>query len=756
MNKKKIIKIVIAVICVALVVTFICFFKDIKRGLTDVIYEDYMAATPVINTQTSPKDAVAPTGDFYVSTKGSDDNSGTKEAPFLTIGKAAEAVRKMDKTGKNGITVCIEAGEYRVSSLTFTKEDSGTAECPVTYYGYGGEVVLNGGVTLTTDSFEGVNNYPEIEKRLSDEAKDNVLVVDLTKSPYSLTSEDWGKIYALGSYHTAESYDGDYTGPLYCELFVNDKRQTLARYPDNEYLYTEEVVKTGLGKESDGATTEIKDWDKIRNPEPDVYKVNEELAKRMASWNKLNDVWMFGFWKYDWADASSPIGSFNKETGELSPKFVSLYGTKTDAPYYFFNVLEELTAEGEWYLDRENGLLCMWKPENLAEAQIDLSLSLNPIIEAKADYITFDSITIKGTREDAVVIEGNNNSVKNCLIKNVAGNALSMTGSNNLAFCNEITRTGKGGIIISGGDTETLTPGNSKADNNYIHHWSEIYQTYQPAVTLEGVGNICSHNEMHDSPHEAITYKGNNHIVEYNNIHEVCLLSDDAGAIYSGRSWVWYGNIVRYNCVYNLGSDGHSPNGIYLDDALSGQQVYGNLLVNIPRYGILVGGGRDNLIKNNIIINAGRYAVYYDERAREGALDKNGWFTHAHVGTGDMWEALYSSPWQSEAWQKAFPQYKNCTDDISKSETAAYIPNPASEIKNNLIVNKYIELGNISDSAQRFSDISENVIYLIKNADEVFVDPDNGDYSIKDIDAIRESAPEFESIPYEKIGRTIK
>ncbi len=69
-----------------------------------------------------------------------------------------------------------------------------------------------------------------------------------------------------------------------------------------------------------------------------------------------------------------------------------------------------------------------------------------------------------------------------------------MNGSNNLAYNNGITHTGKGGIYISGRDTENLTPGNSKADNNYIHDWSEIYQTYQPAVTLLGVGNVCSHN----------------------------------------------------------------------------------------------------------------------------------------------------------------------------------------------------------------------------------------------------------------------
>ena len=750
MFNKKILKAILSLLVLAGFV--IGSYSYIVPFAMEEIYSGYKAATPTLSTYEKTKDDKMIKGDFYVSTKGSDTNPGTKASPFLTIEKAVEAVRNTDKSGKKGITVCIEAGEYRISSLKFTKADSGTEECPITYCSYNGEVTINGGVTLSYKDFKSVKEYPEISERLSQEAQKNVVVADLTKAPYSLTKDDWGKIYAIGSYHTAGSYDGDYTGELYCELFVNDKRQSLARYPDEDFLLTEEVVSTGLGKESDGSLTEVKDWDKIRNPESDVYRVNSELAGRIAGWKTLDDVWMFGFWKYDWADASSPIGSFNAQTGEISPKFVSLFGTKTEAPYYFFNVLEELTAQGEWYLDRENGLLCLWKPENMEKAQIDLSLSLNPIINAEADYLTFDGITVKGTRSDAVVITGDNNTMQNCLIKNVAGNALVMNGSNNLAYNNEITHTGKGGIILDGGDTETLTPGNSKADNNYIHDWSEIYQTYQPAVTLLGVGNICSHNEMANSPHEAITYKGNNHIVEYNNIHDVCLLSDDAGAIYSGRSWVWYGNIIRYNCIYNVGSGEHKPDGIYLDDALSGQQLYGNLLINIPRNSIHIGGGRDNVVENNIIVNSGENAIYFDERARDGALN-NGWFTHAYIGSGDMWDALYASPWQSEIWQNAFPEYKTITDDKSQSETAEYIPNPACAVKGNLIFNKYSQIGDIYTSARRFSDISDNGVYFLNKAEEIFVDINSGNYDIKDIENLKKSIPDFEEIPLDKIGR---
>ena len=387
---KKLIK---AILCVLIVAGFLLGSHSyIKSHLYVILYESFTAPTPVIKAQINEKnDDKMIVGDFYVSTKGNDENSGSKDSPFLTIEKAVEAVRNTDKSGKNGITVCIEGGEYRVSSLNLTKEDSGTAKCPVTYCSYNGEVIINGGITLNSSDFKDVKAYPEIAKRLSADAQKKVIVIDLTKAPYSLTSDDWGKIYAIGSYHTADSYDGDYAGPLYCELFVDDIRQTIARYPDNEYLYTEEVVKTGLGKESDGALTEVKDWDKIRNPEPDVYKVNPELAKRISGWKNLDDVWMFGYWKYDWADASTPIGNFNKDTCELTPRFVSLYGTKTDAPYYFFNVLEELSAPGEWYLDREKGLLCMWEPENKDNAEIILSLSLNPVINSEADYITFEA-----------------------------------------------------------------------------------------------------------------------------------------------------------------------------------------------------------------------------------------------------------------------------------------------------------------------------------------------------------------------------
>lgn len=63
---------------------------------------------------------------------------------------------------------------------------------------------------------------------------------------------------------------------------------------------------------------------------------------------------------------------------------------------------------------------------------------------------------------------------------------------------------------------------------------------------------------------------------------------------------------------------------------------------------------------------------------------ERGWFTHAYKDTGDMWEALYNSPWKSETWQNAFPEYTVMTDDVEKSDSPEYIPNPSSTIKENI------------------------------------------------------------------------
>ncbi len=690
-----------------------------------------------------PETALVKNADLYISPDGSDSNDGSFARPLATIEKARDLVRAMDKTGKTGVTVAWKAGEYSVGHVVFTAGDGGTGDCPVTYCAYGdGEVTLNGGVRLPARSLRPVSDEAMLA-RLTDDAKKNVLCAELAE--FGITAEQCGRINAFGFCNTADRYDDDRTGDAGCELFIDDRRQILARYPNgSDHLRTGEVVKEGLGKESADCVVKPEYFD-TRNPEPDVYKMDRALSKRIASWQTTEDVWMYGYWRWDWADASSPLGAVDHDKLTISPEFVSFYGAIKGAPYYFFNVFEELDAPGEWYLDRANGVLYLYPPEDFTQnSDVELSVSADEIIYAEADHLTFDGFTVKGTRGDAIRITGSGNVVKNCLIKNAAGNAVLMTGHDNLVFGNEITRTGKGGVILSGGDRETLEPGNNRAENNLVHDWSEICETYQPAFTLEGVGNNCAHNEMYNSPHEAITYAGNDHVIEYNLIHDVNLKTDDGGAIYANAHWDWCGNVIRYNLIYDLGANGHKPKAIYTDGHLSGETIYGNLIVNVPGAGMHLNGGRWLEVHDNVIINTPERSIWYDR----GGIDDS-----SEAG-GRLWTALYDSPWQSELWQRTYPYLQRYSDDFDDQDDPDFLPNPSySSVTGNLIVSSCGKVGEITEPAARFSDISGNAVYRMNAMKKLFVDPDNGDYTLRDDAPVFDEIPGFGQIPLREIGR---
>ncbi len=69
----------------------------------------------------------------------------TRRQPLATIERAREAVRQSPRRGKEGVVVYFCSGTYRLTEpLTFTAEDSGAPEAPITYAARPGE--LSGGV----------------------------------------------------------------------------------------------------------------------------------------------------------------------------------------------------------------------------------------------------------------------------------------------------------------------------------------------------------------------------------------------------------------------------------------------------------------------------------------------------------------------------------------------------------------------------------------------------------------------------------
>lgn len=656
-------------------------------------------------------------GDIFVAPDGDDSNPGTAERPVRTPQRAVELARGLDGDGK---TICLAEGTYTVSPMTLTQADSG-----LTFYAQG-NVILNGGLSLDSADFRPYQG--------------EIRVLDLAE--YGVTAEQIGQMRAFGQYHTAEKYDA--AGSLYCELFCGDQRMTLARYPNQgEYLYTGKIVDNGDSREvytSSGTQTNA-DWETMKFPRGGTFEAEPEVIERVRSWINSPDTWMFGYFQYDWADSTTPLASIGDNT--LTTAYASVYGFKEGAPYYFFNVFEELDQAGEWYIDRD-GLKLYWiPPEGFEQQNIELSLATEDLVTIDgAQNITFDGLTFTGTRANAICGTGDGITVRGCTIRNVGGNAIELTGDRIRVADNEITATGRGGVLLTGGDRQTLRSSENVVTGNLIHDWSQVYRTYQAAVSLNGVGGTCSHNEIYNSPHEAITYTGNNHVIEYNVIHDVVLESSDAGAIYAGRSWSSYGNVVRYNCIYNIGSGDFAPSGIYFDDALSGQEAYGNLLLNIPGCGFLLGGGRDLKIENNLIVNAAT-PIHYDDRAIAG-IEDGGWFTHANTPDSTLWKSLEEVDIQSEVWRSAYPELAALSDDFEHTDDPAFAANPAgSTVRNNVTVSAKKGANNIARRVERYSAVTDNVDYRLK-ADPFAA---QGDYTL--------STPPagFEPLPYDQMGR---
>ena len=450
---------------------------------------------------------------------------------------------------------------------------------------------------------------------------------------------------------------------------------------------------------------------------------------------------------WDWADSSTPI-TVDTVNRRIFPKYVSRYGAVKGANYYLYNVPEELDAMYEWYLDRKTGKMYFYPAED-AET-IDFYCCEKPLISCKNTCnMEFRNLTLRCTMGNGIQCDGKNMTFCRILVKNIAGDAMVVNGTDNLVDTCEVTHTGKGGIYIGGGDRQTLTPGRNRVTNCFIHDFSEVYQTYQPGVRLSGVGNICDHCEICNSPHSAIMYSGNEHLMEYNYIHDMVLMSSDAGAIYAGFDWCAHGCILRYNRLERIGQGEFHPDGIYWDDGHSGQTAYGNLIIGVGKNGFLVGGGRENTVEGNVLIDCGT-PVSYDDRNRDGFVN-DGW-ARAAVNKPDAphWQHLKAVPYNQGIWKEKYPLLSKIISDFDKYDDPDFPINPTyCSVQNNIVIDAKGRVGSIAKSVYTYSTVENNPVYT--TAEEAGLNTDT--WTFAPDSPVFAAIPDFVNLPVEQMGR---
>ncbi|MGV8134138.1 MAG: right-handed parallel beta-helix repeat-containing protein [Mangrovibacterium sp.] len=572
---------------------------------------------------------------FYVSTKGNDKNTGSISQPFRSIERAREAVQSF-KHGKirlpsGGITVFIREGTYPVhQTFRLTGEDDGTEDCPVVYRSYPGEEVhFIGGKVVS-------NFHPLADKaakaRIDKKYHDKIWQADLK----ALGISDSGTL-KFGS------------DPTSLELFFNGEPMTLARYPDTgEWMKIVSVPQTGklvyAGEE--GVM-------RFGLPSGRHYGRIEYSGDRPLSWQKEDNLWLHGYWTWDWADSYVKVDKIDTKKKEYTPAEPhGAYGYVKGQRYYALNILEELDSPCEWYLDWHSGNLYFWPPSPVKQGVAMVSVLENLMVTMDStEYVAIEGIILECSRGEAIKIAGGtHNLVRGCTIRNIGTKGATIEGGtyNGIKDC-DIYNTGNDGIIIQGGNRKTLEKGNNYAINNHIYKFSRINRTGSPAVRLTGVGNIVSHNYIHDSPHMGVLFAGNDHVVEYNEVSDIAKETGDVGAFYIGRDWTERGNIMRYNYFHDLYGPGEcGVNAIYLDDSASGTSVYGNVFYKAGK-AVFVGGGHDNIVENNVFIDCNP-SIHLDARGMNWARE-----SMQKGGKGKMYEKLEAVNYKEPPYSIHYP-----------------------------------------------------------------------------------------------------
>jgi parallel beta-helix repeat protein len=323
-----------------------------------------------------------------------------------------------------------------------------------------------------------------------------------------------------------------------------------------------------------------------------------------------------------------------------------------------FNALYELDTPGEWYLNRDTGDLYFWPPvEDIENYTVQVSSLFSLITFTDTSWVTFEGIEFSGTRGHVIRVAGGNNiTFKKCKINNGGSRGIEVgSGSNHSIVGCDIANIGTVGISVNGGDRSTLTPSNHTILNNHVYNFGRLERTNGAGISLNGVGATAAYNTLHNSPHTALYVSGNNHTIQHNEIFDVGYETEDAGAIYSGRDWTARGNVIEHNYLHHIiGFNGKINTGIYLDDQASGFTITNNLFYKTT-FGVYVGGGDDNIIRNNTFISA-RYGVHIDDRGLT-------WQTEATSAGQQLLERLQAVPYSSSVWASAYPSLSQSLDE---------------------------------------------------------------------------------------------
>lgn len=659
--------------------------------------------------------------EWCVAPAGDDAADGSVDRPFATLERARDAVRAA-RTAKDArqsasepAAIRLLAGVHKRSrTLVLDSRDSGVRILGAA----DGSTRLHAGTFLKPQDFRAVSDRDVLD-RVDSSARDVIVALDLA---------------AAGIRNTGPYPDSFTNGGGIIDLYWNETPLPLARWPNDDPATMEEVLDRG-------------DWSRGPSRRPGVFVARED---RLNRWNVAAGLWLEGYWRVPWEPHTIRVASIDPTArtvtfatpifGGIGSKYApkDSLGDGTE-PWWAVNLLEEIDRPGEWCIHFPTRTLYLWPPEGWHDARTasiwiaDLNEPLIRIDDGEG--IVIEGLTLEGGLDDGVVIEGGRgNRVAGCTLRNLGDNGiLARGGSDHAVESCDLQRLGSAGIRLTGGDRPSLTACGHRATNNHIHAVGRRQKTYAAGIhvgdsTETAVGCYVAHNLIHDLPHAAVLYTGNDHVFEYNEICRVALTSRDVGAFYTRYDWTSQGNVLRYNFVHS------SPraNAFYIDDGDSGDTIEGNI-VHRCASGPFLGGGHDNTIRNNLVIDCD-IGVHVDAR---GAA-------RGYATNDTLHRQLAAIKATSEPWRSRYPGLARL------GQVDAGLPH-GNVVTRTIAIDckKPLRLGG---TAEQLADNTIEEPITLPLAEAGFTDPAQFDFSLPKQSPLQTHMPDFEPIPFDRIG----
>ena len=700
---------------------------------------------------------------IFVSAVGDDSGDGSEEEPLRTLEKAIDVANEMREDSDKLIEILLREGTYSVTN-TIKIINSQKDDTLLKISAYQDEkVTINAGVDIPLSAMSIADS--DFTNAIIDKPNaGSVLQYNLKDAQI----EDLGEISLRGHLISDEK-------EAQAELSLNGEVQKLAGWPNGEY--------TGLIKPTDSNEYGKRTKSGIANG--CSFQVNYD---RPSQWSKPEQTWLSGTIGPNYEFDYYPVSRFDSEEKRVYLSRGALEKYYTEPYYRFENVPEELDEPGEYYIDRQSGMLYFYPPEDTPKDSVLTITMSTPTLDVSgkapnsmfrienSKNIVFENLIFKGGRGSAITGKNNSNiQFINCEINSFGENGIRFDTSTDIKISDcKIHDVGQDGILfVSCGNYKTLSPSNIVVSNNDIYNFARLERSYKTGIDFgyRCVGATAANNHIHNGPHAGMIFYGVNNDIYGNEFDNLVTEFSDMDALYCNNSnYPWErGNKIHNNYFHDIGKS--SMNGrhqinvraIRTDNRGCGLNIYENLFYNIGDggngngnngIGAITAEGTRNRIFNNLFVDCNE--AYFNtlqykeiETADDGTLYPDTIINSSGVEVANTINGAKVADLKKQmenylpVYGKQFPElYNYFYEHPNMSKT--------NEFKNNMIINIAIPLSNFNGTqneegfrgSQMLTAASGN---YVSTSDPGFVSYDNGNLELSSSATLLvEGLPKFE------------